>query len=97
MWTAGVCARIHYRRTRRQRACSMEQRHCFGVLIITFCEMRGHFNHDEATERIAENVKQCLRDHGKEKGDLLWSCSWRCENSCEAIIRDENPFYRYRI
>ena len=23
-------ARIHYRRTRRQRACSMEQRHCFG-------------------------------------------------------------------
>ena len=24
------CARIHYRRTRRQRACSMEQRHCFG-------------------------------------------------------------------
>ena len=24
------CARIHYRRTRRQRACSMEQRHCLG-------------------------------------------------------------------
>lgn len=24
------CARIHHRRTRRQRACSMEQRHCFG-------------------------------------------------------------------
>ncbi len=28
-----------------------------GVPINTFCEMRGHFNHDEATERIAENVK----------------------------------------
>lgn len=42
-----------------------------GVPINTFCEMRGHFNHDEATERIAENVKQCLRDHCKEKGDLL--------------------------
>ena len=24
------CTRIHHRRTRRQRACSMEQRHCFG-------------------------------------------------------------------
>ena len=51
-----------------------------GVPINTFCEMRGHFNHDEATERIAENVKNSAYEIIAKK---------KVRRICEAIIRDE--------
>lgn len=28
-----------------------------GIPLNTFCEMRGHFNHDDSMERIAANVR----------------------------------------
>ena len=48
-----------------------------GVPINTFCEMRGHFNHDEATERIAE------------KKATYFGVAMAVRRICEAIIRDE--------
>lgn len=68
-----------------------------GVPINTFCEMRGHFNHDEATERIAENVKTVLTRSLQRKRRPTLELQWRCAESARQSSATKNPFYRYRI
>lgn len=68
-----------------------------GVPINTFCEMRGHFNHDEATERIAENVKTVLTRSLQRKRRLILELQWQCAESARRSSATKNPFYRYRI
>ena len=60
-----------------------------GVPINTFCEMRGHFNHDEATERIAENVKNSAYEIIAKKKATYFGVAMAVRSICEAIIRDE--------
>ena len=60
-----------------------------GVPINTFCEMRGHFNHDEATERIAENVKNSAYEIIAKKKATYFGVAMAARRICEAIIRDE--------
>ena len=60
-----------------------------GVPINTFCEMRGHFNHDEATERIAENVKNSAYEIIAKKKATYFGVAMAVGRICEAIIRDE--------
>ena len=60
-----------------------------GVPINTFCEMRGHFNHDEATERIAENVKNSAYEIIAKKKATYFGVAKAVRRICEAIIRDE--------
>lgn len=60
-----------------------------GVPINTFCEMRGHFNHDEATERIAENVKNSAYEIIAKKKATYFGVAMAVCRICEAIIRDE--------
>ena len=60
-----------------------------GVPINTFCEMRGHFNHDEATERIAENVKNSAYEIIAKKKATYFGVAMAVRRICEAIIRDE--------
>ena len=60
-----------------------------GVPINTFCEMRGHFNHDEATERIAENVKNSAYEIIAKKKATYFGVAMAVHRICEAIIRDE--------
>ena len=60
-----------------------------GVPINTFCEMRGHFNHDEATERIAENVKNSAYEIIAKKKATYFGVAMAVRRICEVIIRDE--------
>ena len=51
--------------------------------------MRGHFNHDEATERIAENVKNSAYEIIAKKKATYFGVAMAVRRICEAIIRDE--------
>ena len=60
-----------------------------GVPINTFCEMRGHFNHDEATERIAENVKNSAYEIISKKLATYYGIAMSVKRICECIVRNE--------
>lgn len=60
-----------------------------GVPLNDFCEMRGHYNHDEATERIGESVKNSAYEIIKKKKATYFGVAMAVRRICEAIIRDE--------
>ena len=60
-----------------------------GVPLDKFCEMRGHYNHAEATERIAEEVKQSAYGIIQRKGATYYGIAMSVKRICEAIVRDE--------
>ena len=60
-----------------------------GIPLDNFCEMRGHFNHAEATERIAEEVKQSAYEIILKKGATYYGIAMSVKRICEAIIRNE--------
>lgn len=60
-----------------------------GVPLNTFCEMRGHYNHDEATERIAEDVKNSAYEIIRKKKATYFGVAMAVRRICEAIIGDE--------
>lgn len=60
-----------------------------GVPLDKFCEMRGHYNHVEATERIAEKVKQSAYGIIQRKGATYYGIAMSVKRICEAIVRDE--------
>lgn len=60
-----------------------------GVPLERFCEMRGHFCHEEATEQIAEKVKNMAYDIIARKRATYYGIAMSVKRICEAIIRDE--------
>ena len=60
-----------------------------GIPLHKFCEMRGHFNHDEATERIAQNVKNSAYEIIEKKKATYYGVAMSVKRICEAIVRDE--------
>ena len=60
-----------------------------GIPLDNFCEMRGHYNHMEATERIAAVVKQSAYEIISKKGATYYGIAMSVKRICEAIIRDE--------
>ena len=60
-----------------------------GILLDKFCEMRGHYNHVQATERIAEEVKHSAYEIISKKGATYYGIAMSVKRICEAIIRDE--------
>ena len=60
-----------------------------GVPLETFCEMRGHFAHEEATEKIAETVKNMAYDIIARKRATYYGIAMSVKRICEAIVRDE--------
>ena len=60
-----------------------------GIPLDNFCEMRGHYNHMEATERIAAEVKQSAYEIISKKGATYYGIAMSVKRICEAIIRDE--------
>ena len=60
-----------------------------GVPIDAFCEMRGHYNHDDAEERIAEDVKNSAYEIIEKKNATYFGVAMAVRRICEAIIRDE--------
>ncbi len=51
-----------------------------GIKVSDFCEMRGHYHHDENTKLIAESVK---------KHATYYGIAMAVKRICEVIIRDE--------
>lgn len=60
-----------------------------GIPLNDFCEMRGHFDHDTATKRIAEDVKNSAYDIIEKKGATYYGIAMSVKRICESIMRDE--------
>ena len=60
-----------------------------GIPIHDFCELRGHFEHEEAMERIAEQVKNAAYEIIAKKKATYYGIAMSVRRICEAILRDE--------
>ena len=60
-----------------------------GIPLNKFCEMRGHFNHDEAIKKIAADVKNSAYEIIKRKRATYYGIAMSVKRICEAIVRDE--------
>lgn len=60
-----------------------------GLPIDDFCELRGHFNHAEATEQIFQNVKNSAYEIIERKKATYYGIAMAVKRICEAIVRDE--------
>lgn len=60
-----------------------------GLPTDDFCELRGHFNHEEATERIFESVKNSAYEIIEKKKATYYGIAMAVRRICEAIVRDE--------
>ena len=60
-----------------------------GVPLHDFCEMRGHFHHEEATREIAEAVKNSAYEIIAKKSATYYGVAMAVRRICEAVTRDE--------
>lgn len=60
-----------------------------GIALSEFCEMRGHYAHDENSRQIAERVKNSAYDIIKKKRATYYGIAMAVRRICEVIIRDE--------
>ncbi len=60
-----------------------------GVPLTDVCEMRGHFNHDEAMRRIADNVKNSAYKIIEKKKATYYGIAMSVVRICRTIVRDE--------
>lgn len=60
-----------------------------GIALSDFCEMRGHFEHEEKTKEIAEKVKNSAYEIIERKHATYYGIAMAVKRICEVIIRDE--------
>lgn len=60
-----------------------------GIPVDDFCEMRGHFNHEETMDRIAEKVKDSAYEIISKKQATYYGIAMVVKRICECIVRDE--------
>lgn len=60
-----------------------------GIELSRFCEMRGHYRHKEATEEIAQTVKNSAYEIINKKRATYYGIAMSVKRICEAIVRDE--------
>ena len=60
-----------------------------GVPLNDFCELRGHYQHEESMERIAEEVKNAAYEIISKKRATYYGIAMTVKRICESIIRDE--------
>ncbi len=60
-----------------------------GIDLNDFCEMRGHYQHDESTKKIAEDVKNSAYDIIQKKRATYYGVAMAVRRICEVIVRDE--------
>ena len=60
-----------------------------GIPLNSFCEMRGHFNHNKSMHRIADEVKNSAYEIIEKKGATYYGIAMSVKRICEAIVRDE--------
>lgn len=60
-----------------------------GIKLDEFCEMRGHYEHQDATIEIADKVKNSAYEIIKRKRATYYGIAMAVKRICEVIIRDE--------
>lgn len=60
-----------------------------GIPVNDFCEMRGHFNHEESMQRISEKVKNSAYEIISKKHATYYGIAMSVKRICECIVRDE--------
>ena len=60
-----------------------------GIPLNNFCEMKGHFNHDESEKYIAEDVKNAAYEIIQRKRATYFGVAMAVKRICECIVRDE--------
>lgn len=60
-----------------------------GVALNHFCELRGHFNHDDSMDEIAETVKNSAYEIIAQKRATYYGIAMSVKRICEAIVKNE--------
>lgn len=60
-----------------------------GIPLDRFCEMRGHFNHEEAEEEIAKKVRDSAYEIIERKRATYYGVAMAVKRICEVIVRNE--------
>lgn len=60
-----------------------------GIPLNDFCEMRGHYEHDEATKEIAKKVRDSAYEIIERKRATYFGVAMAVKRICEVIVRDE--------
>lgn len=60
-----------------------------GIPLSQFCELRGHFEHKEAENEIAEKVKNSAYDIIQRKRATYFGVAMAVKRICEVIVRNE--------
>ena len=60
-----------------------------GIPLNNFCEMKGHFNHDESEKFIAEDVNNAAYEIIQRKRATYFGVAMAVKRICECIVRDE--------
>ncbi len=61
-----------------------------GIHINHFCELRGHFNHEEAMERLAQEVRDSAYEIIERKGATYYGVAVAVKRIATAIVKDEH-------
>ena len=60
-----------------------------GLKVNDFCELRGHFNHEQSMKKIFENVRNSAYEIIERKHATYYGIAMAVKRTCEAIVRNE--------
>ena len=60
-----------------------------GLKVIDFCELRGHFNHEQSMKKIFEDVRNSAYEIIERKHATYYGIAMAVKRICEAIVRNE--------
>ena len=60
-----------------------------GLKVNDFCELRGHFNHEQSMRKIFENVRNSAYEIIERKHATYYGIAMAVKRICEAIVRNE--------
>lgn len=60
-----------------------------GLKVNDFCELRGHFNHEQSMKKIFENVRNSAYEIIERKHATYYRIAMAVKRICEAIVRNE--------
>ena len=58
--------------------------------LSTYCELHGHYNHEESERRIADEVKNSAYEIIEKKRATYYGIAMSVRRICTAIMRDED-------
>ncbi len=64
-----------------------------GVPLDTFCEMRGHYDHEGNTESIEDRVRGSAYEIIAKKDATYYGIAMVVRRLCQAIVRDEKSIF----